>query len=235
MGKRTEVTIETREVWVIHQPCPPATNHPSARAHCQLCAAWVEWLTPDEAVTVTGLSQRQLFRLIENAQVHFRETAAGGILTPYILAWVVCSIIGGRLILRIGYRPVVLTGMLLMMLGGLMLAFVSPATARGYLAGAVMLMGMGSHFEIWDAPTLKRKENEAIQAGDPDALDLLQGGDERAKGEVTIKDLIEGAKAAGAIKGHDEWREARPAQVSVPEAKLVDTVRDIIARHVKPS
>lgn len=80
MGKRTEVTIETREVWVIHQPCPPATNHPSARAHCQLCAAWVEWLTPDEAVTVTGLSQRQLFRLIENAQVHFRETAAGGIL-----------------------------------------------------------------------------------------------------------------------------------------------------------
>jgi MraZ protein len=34
----------------------------------------------------------------------------------------------------------------------------------------VMLMGMGSHFEIWDAPTLKRKENEAIQAGDPDAF-----------------------------------------------------------------
>ena len=64
---------------------------------------------------------------------------------------------------------------------------------------------------------------------------VIQGGDERAKGEVTIKDLIEGAKAAGAIKGHDEWREARPAQVSVPEGKLVDTVREILARHSLPS
>lgn len=70
-------------------------------------------------------------------------TAAGAILTPYILSWVVCSIIGGRMILRIGYRPVVLTGMLLMMLGSLMLAFVSAATTLNLLAGAVILMGMG--------------------------------------------------------------------------------------------
>lgn len=70
-------------------------------------------------------------------------TAAGAILTPYILAWVVCSVIGGRLILRVGYRPVVLIGMLLMMLGSLMLAFVSAATTLNFLAGAVILMGMG--------------------------------------------------------------------------------------------
>jgi histidyl-tRNA synthetase len=64
---------------------------------------------------------------------------------------------------------------------------------------------------------------------------VIQGGDERAKGEVTIKDLIEGAKAASSIKGHDEWRDTRPAQVSVPEVKLVDTVREIIARHDTPA
>lgn len=34
----------------------------------------------------------------------------------------------------------------------------------------VMLLGMGSHFEIWDAPTLQQKENDAIAAGVPDAL-----------------------------------------------------------------
>jgi histidyl-tRNA synthetase len=64
---------------------------------------------------------------------------------------------------------------------------------------------------------------------------IIQGSDEKARGEVQIKDLIEGAKAARAIKGHEEWREARPAQVSVPEGKLVDTVRDILARHSAPA
>ena len=34
----------------------------------------------------------------------------------------------------------------------------------------VMLLGMGSHFEIWDADALKAKEHEAISAGIPPAL-----------------------------------------------------------------
>ena len=55
---------------------------------------------------------------------------------------------------------------------------------------------------------------------------VIQGGDERAKGEVQIKDLIEGAKAAATIKDSKEWREGRPAQVSVPEADLVEAVRE---------
>ena len=60
---------------------------------------------------------------------------------------------------------------------------------------------------------------------------VIQGGDERAKGEVQIKDLVEGAKASATIKDSKEWREGRPAQVSVPEANLVAAVRDLLARH----
>jgi histidyl-tRNA synthetase len=60
---------------------------------------------------------------------------------------------------------------------------------------------------------------------------VIQGSDERAKREVTLKDLIEGAKAAAAIKDNKEWKEARPAQVSVKETDLVSEVRKIIARH----
>jgi histidyl-tRNA synthetase len=60
---------------------------------------------------------------------------------------------------------------------------------------------------------------------------VIQGGDEKAKGEVQIKDLIEGAKAASAIATHTEWREARPAQFAVPEDKLVETVHEVLARH----
>jgi histidyl-tRNA synthetase len=60
---------------------------------------------------------------------------------------------------------------------------------------------------------------------------IIQGGDERAKGEVQIKDLIEGAKAAASIKDSKEWREGRPAQISVPEARMVEAVREVLARH----
>ncbi len=60
---------------------------------------------------------------------------------------------------------------------------------------------------------------------------VIQGSDERAKGEIQIKDLIEGAKASAAIKDNAEWKAARPAQVSVAEATLVAAVRDILARH----
>jgi histidyl-tRNA synthetase len=60
---------------------------------------------------------------------------------------------------------------------------------------------------------------------------IIQGSDERARGDVQIKDLIEGAKAAAAIKDNAEWKAARPAQMSVPEGKLVEAVRDVLARH----
>ena len=60
---------------------------------------------------------------------------------------------------------------------------------------------------------------------------IIQGSDERAKGEVTLKDLIEGAKAAAAIKDNKEWKEARPAQLAVPEKDLVAEVKKIVARH----
>jgi histidyl-tRNA synthetase len=60
---------------------------------------------------------------------------------------------------------------------------------------------------------------------------VIQGGDEKARGEVQIKDLIEGAKAAAAIASNQEWRESRPAQFAVPEDKLVDAVREVLTRH----
>jgi histidyl-tRNA synthetase len=60
---------------------------------------------------------------------------------------------------------------------------------------------------------------------------IIQGGDEKAKGQIQVKDLIEGAKAAAAIGSNQEWRESRPAQFAVPEEGLVDAVREVLARH----
>lgn len=60
---------------------------------------------------------------------------------------------------------------------------------------------------------------------------IIQGSDEKARGEVQIKDLIDGAKAAAAIASNQEWRETRPAQFSCAEADLVVKVREVLARH----
>jgi histidyl-tRNA synthetase len=60
---------------------------------------------------------------------------------------------------------------------------------------------------------------------------IIQGSDEKARGEIQIKDLIEGAKAAAAIASNQEWRESRPAQFSCRENELVAKVREVLARH----
>lgn len=60
---------------------------------------------------------------------------------------------------------------------------------------------------------------------------VIQGSNEREQGEVTLKDLIEGAKAAAAIKDNKEWKETRAGQVTVKAADLVAQVQAILARH----
>lgn len=55
-------------------------------------------------------------------------------------------------------------------------------------------------------------------------LVVIQGSDEKARGEVQIKDLVAGAKAAAAIATNEEWKAARPAQFSAPESELTAQV-----------
>jgi histidyl-tRNA synthetase len=60
---------------------------------------------------------------------------------------------------------------------------------------------------------------------------VIQGGDEKAKGEVQIKDLILGA-ALTSIKDRDEYlKKQAEAQFAVPEEKLVEAVRGVLSRH----
>ncbi|RWO61730.1 histidine--tRNA ligase [Mesorhizobium sp.] len=74
---------------------------------------------------------------------------------------------------------------------------------------------------------MKAQLKYADRRGSPVAI--IQGGDERAKGEVQIKDLIEGARMSAEIADNAEWRAARPAQVTVAESDLVGEVRKILA------
>jgi histidyl-tRNA synthetase len=61
---------------------------------------------------------------------------------------------------------------------------------------------------------------------------VIQGGNEKEKGEVQIKDLVIGAELAGLSKDHDDYRRKQAeAQFAVPEADLVAGVRKVLARH----
>jgi len=60
---------------------------------------------------------------------------------------------------------------------------------------------------------------------------VIQGSNERERGEVQLKDLIDGAQASAAIASNEEWKAARPAQISVSEDNMVAAVQEILARH----
>ncbi|MEM0899561.1 MAG: histidine--tRNA ligase [Pseudomonadota bacterium] len=57
---------------------------------------------------------------------------------------------------------------------------------------------------------------------------IIQGSDEREKGVVQIKDMIEGRRQADAIASNEEYREARPGQFEVDANKIVEEVKRLI-------
>jgi histidyl-tRNA synthetase len=61
---------------------------------------------------------------------------------------------------------------------------------------------------------------------------IMQGSDEKARDEITIKDLILGAEIAGQESEREDYlKKQAEAQFAVPEADLVEAVRKLLARH----
>jgi histidyl-tRNA synthetase len=76
---------------------------------------------------------------------------------------------------------------------------------------------------------MKAQMKYADKRGSP--LVVIQGGDEKAKGEVQIKDLARGTELASGVESREDYKEARLAQFSVPEADLVRAVREALAKR----
>jgi EmrB/QacA subfamily drug resistance transporter len=70
-------------------------------------------------------------------------TEAGAILTPLLLGWVILAIIGGRLMLRIGYRPTILLGLVFVFASFVILSRITQFTPRWVLLADIGLMGSG--------------------------------------------------------------------------------------------
>jgi len=76
------------------------------------------------------------------------------------------------------------------------------------------------------AANMGKQMKYADKRGAP--LVVIQGGDEKAKGEVTIKDLRLGAELAANIASREEYASQRLAQVTVPESELVAQVKKML-------
>ena len=60
------------------------------------------------------------------------------------------------------------------------------------------------------------------------AIAVIEGGDERARGEVTLKDLALGAELAKSVESRAEWVANREAQKSVKRGALVTEVKAML-------
>ena len=76
---------------------------------------------------------------------------------------------------------------------------------------------------------MKAQMKYADRRGSPCAI--IQGGDEKAKGEVQIKDLILGATLTSIEDRAEYLKQQAVAQFAVPEADLVTAVKSVLARQ----
>jgi MFS family permease len=75
-------------------------------------------------------------------------TAAGATLTPQLIGWVSASIIGSRLLLRVGYRSLAVSGMVLLAIGMFLLSQLSVQTSQYMIMFYLALTGIGMGLSI---------------------------------------------------------------------------------------
>ncbi|RJQ25513.1 MAG: DHA2 family efflux MFS transporter permease subunit [Peptococcaceae bacterium] len=71
---------------------------------------------------------------------------AGAALAPMSIGWPLGSIVGGRFLLRVGYKKMSVLGMALQVVAAVLLLTLDPATTRAFIAATTFAMGLGLGF-----------------------------------------------------------------------------------------
>ena len=72
--RRTEIQIETDEIWIIRRPVKGFANR------CPDCDDQTTMVTPDEAALLTKLCAPDINRFVEAGLVHYTTLAGGRVL-----------------------------------------------------------------------------------------------------------------------------------------------------------
>ena len=97
---------------------------------------------------------------------------AGFVLTPFILGWVVCSIVSARLALRIGYRSLVIAGMISLTTAFFLFSEWDATLTRASAMGAVLVAGAGMGMTM--VPMLIAVQNAVVRTDLGAATSLTQ-------------------------------------------------------------
>ncbi len=81
--------------------------------------------------------------LFAQGSLGFSATEAGSLLTPLMLSWVTMSVVGGRLMLRFGYRGITIAGFIVLTIAFVLLAMFQRDTPTYWLYPNLMLIGAG--------------------------------------------------------------------------------------------
>lgn len=96
-----------------------------------------------------------------------------------------------------------------------------------YVAAATELRRAGIAAEVYlGRAGLKAQMKYADRRRSPAVVIL--GGDERAAGRVTIKDLDQGRALSQGLGDNEAWRAQRPGQMTVDRSRLTETIHDIL-------
>lgn len=92
-------------------------------------------------------------------------TQAGSLLTPLMVSWVIMGIVGGRLLLKVGFRPVATAGLCLLILGLAALATASRSTPHYLLLAELSVIGAGLGLTVMTLLLAKQQSVGRTQLG----------------------------------------------------------------------
>ena len=178
-------------------------------------------------------------------------TAAGSLLTPLMLSWVSMSIIGGRLLLRVGYRAITISGFVVMTTGFVFLATFGRQTPVYFLYIDLILIGCGLGMTMLTLLIAVQQAVERHQLGSVTSLNQFSRAIGGAFGVAIMgavltsglsNHLLSSAAGPGAVLTTEQAAgfASNPnaliepaARASIPAATLV-VLQDAMAAAVRP-
>lgn len=143
---------------------------------------------------------------------------AGAVLTPLLLGWVTLAMIGGRLMLKIGYRPTILIGLVFVFVSFFILSRITQFTPRWFLLADIGLMGAGLGLVVLTLVLATQNSVERSQLGIATSLTQFSRSIGGAVGVAVMGAML----TVGLASQQEEIQRAS----GLPEAEVAEIVHN---------
>lgn len=161
-------------------------------------------------------------------------TQAGSFLTPLMLSWVLASIVGGRLLMRMGTRLIVVVGLTSMLGGFTALAMFTHDTPRWVLMTELVFIGAGLGLSMLTLLIASQHAVPRAQLGITTSLNQFSRSIGGALGVALLGAFLAAGLAAysndpNALVNPEARAHIAPAELAALQAALEATLRTIFA------